>query len=284
MNSKEARQLIHSGLTAFYTDSELRVITRALFEDLLKLKHATAFSEELLNTKQVHTLNKAISRLAKDEPLQYVTGKAHFFNLEFDVNTAVLIPRPETEELVEWVMEEMISCKHSSKPISLIDIGTGSGCIAISLKKNNPSWDVNAMDVSESTLKVAKHNATKHQAEINFICDDVTRPQLDYSEFDVIVSNPPYIPLSESAALHRRVTSFEPHLALFEPDDEPLLFYRHIIQFAKKYLSKTGFVIVEIHQDNAVKSAALFENFFNEVILKKDISDNYRMLMARSVK
>lgn len=241
------------------------------------MKHTFITGVESLITDMV------ISRLKNQEPLQYVTGVAHFMGHTFMVNSSVLIPRPETEELVEWIIQD-VRLKEIPAPRSLVDLGTGSGCIAITLKLFLSHADVTAMDISPEALQVAGENAARLDVTIHFVTDDMSRPSNVYDSFDVIVSNPPYIPMSEQESLHERVRLYEPALALFEPDEEPLMYYQAIIHFARNYLTRQGAVYVELHQEYAQKTAALFEAFFSEVVLKKDISGNYRMLRARYLK
>ncbi len=283
MKATQAKQYIYLKLAHTYTHSEMNVLLRALFEDLL-LKTFDPFTSDslLLNDTQVQRLQQAVERLIKGEPIQYVTGKAHFMNMVFEVNPDVLIPRPETEELVEWIIQE--TRQENLLDIQAIDIGTGSGCLAISLMKYLPHIHISALDISENALQVAKENSKKLQCKIDLIHDDLLHPMKSYPSYHLIVSNPPYIPLSEMSSLDERVVNYEPHLALFEPDSEPQKFYRALIQFAHQHLQINGSVYVELHQDYAHKVVCLFEKYFNEVILKKDISGNYRMLRARELK
>jgi release factor glutamine methyltransferase len=193
----------------------------------------------------------------------------------------VLIPRPETEELVEWIIEDRKKEKHENQ-LSIADIGTGSGCIAIALKKKLSAAHITAIDVSKEALTTAKENAIDNDAKIDFI-------QLDFldesswkglQQFDIIVSNPPYIPVNEKEKLDKNVTLFEPHTALFVPDHSPLLFYEKIALFAKKHLKKDGKIYAETHEEFANATAHIFSKQFQEVKLKQDLLGKNRMIKA----
>jgi release factor glutamine methyltransferase len=210
-------------------------------------------------------------------PVQYVIGTAWFYNMPFKVNEAVLIPRPETEELVQWILDE----KDSRKNATLLDIGTGSGCIPIAIKKNWPAAEVHALDVSNEALETAQANAKALDADVHFqktnILDEKEWPQ---QQFDIIVSNPPYIPVQESEMLEKNVTDWEPHLALFVPNNDPLLFYRKIAGFAMKHLSPGGVLYFECHQQFASQVAAMLEKEGFAATLKQDLFGNERMVKA----
>jgi len=185
--------------------------------------------------------NKIISRLKKHEPIQYILGLTEFYGLEFNVNPSTLIPRPETEELVDMIIKN-----HTGKEISVLDIGTGSGCIAVSLAKNLKGA-FTAMDVDLKTIETAKENAALNGVDVQFLVDDILNPQLNYPKYDVIVSNPPYIPETDKSEMAENVLDFEPHLALFVKDENPLLFYDAIFNFAQNHLKENGVLYFEIH-------------------------------------
>jgi release factor glutamine methyltransferase len=231
---------------------------------------------ELAEEKQ-NDLAQMTSQLLAFRPVQYVIGTAWFFDLPFTVNEAVLIPRPETEELVQWILEE----KETRQNASILDIGTGSGCIPIALKKNWPAAQVSALDVSEAALAVAKTNAQALDADITWIqasiLDEKRWPD---SSFDIIVSNPPYIPQQESGLLDKNVTDWEPHLALFVPDNDPLLFYRQIASFAKQHLALNGALYFECHQQYAGAVTTMLEQMDITPELKQDLFGNERMVKA----
>lgn len=218
--------------------------------------------------------------LKNHKPIQYILGETEFYGFKFFVNESVLIPRPETEELIEWILTHKLNpeCK-------ILDIGTGSGCIPIVLKKKWTNSDIYALDISKDALKTAKNNAEYHQTEIQFLEADFL--EMNFSklpQFDLIVSNPPYISKVEKERMDRNVTGFEPDSALFVPDSDPLLFYRRICEMAHQKLNEHGKVYVEINQDLALETKELFDKHFEEVELKKDISGNYRMICAKGLK
>lgn len=221
-----------------------------------------------------------MKKLKTGMPIQYVIGKAHFMDLELKVNEHTLIPRPETEELVSWIVNDFIT---GSSPV-ILDIGTGSGCIALALKKLIPDANVSGCDISSNALSVASQNADTHDLEIQFIEDDILNPVLikTVDPVDILVSNPPYVTNAESSALHTNVREFEPHQALFVPSDDGLLFYRHIISFAKEKLNPGGRLYLEINEKFGKEIIKLLEKEgFSEVELRKDLSKKDRMIRAR---
>ena len=208
-------------------------------------------------------------------PIQYVLGETEFFGLHFTVNDAVLIPRPETEELVQWMVEEI---KHDSL---ILDIGTGSGCIAIALKHFLPDADVYACDIDEDSLEVATMNAENLGLKINFFPCDILKAEKSDRKYHVIVSNPPYIPCSERKDVMNRVKDFEPERALFVEDSDPLIFYRKIAQFAQSNLFPGGNLFFEVHRDFGKACVQLLEDMsYVKIQLKKDIFGNERMVRA----
>lgn len=214
--------------------------------------------------------------LKSEKPIQYILGETEFYGMRFFVNQNVLIPRPETEELIEWILSE-----NQNSTQTIVDIGTGSGCIPIVLKKYLPNIRIFALDVSEKALETAQNNADYHQTEIEFIQNDFLQMEFEnLPEFDIIVSNPPYIAENEKKLLQKNVVEFEPVQALFVPDNDALIFYERLIQLAKEKLRPQGKIYVEINQNLAEETQKLFENSFANVVLKKDISGNYRMLRA----
>ncbi len=233
-----------------------------------------------LNFEQQEQLENLTQELLQYKPVQYVLKESWFSGMKFFVDESVLIPRPETEELIEWIIQEIKENKITSD--SVLDIGTGSGCIPISLKKRNEKYAVSALDISEGALKVAAKNANDLNAEINFICSDFLDEKNwnEFPVFDIIVSNPPYVKQSESETIRKIVIDFEPHLALFVPDEDPLLFYKKIARFGKDHLSKTGNIFVEINESLGKEATTLFrkENFTVEV--RKDMHGKDRMLKA----
>jgi len=213
------------------------------------------------------------------QPIQYLTGEAHFYGLTFKVNPSVLIPRPETEELVDLVIKTVK--KSGNNCATLLDIGTGSGCIAISLKFHLPKTEVFGLDTSSAALVIARFNAEAHNAEVYFIEADILTYEQD-NKYDVIVSNPPYIRELEKAGMHEQVLSHEPHLALFVSNEEPLIFYKAIARFAKNQLNQDGQLFFEINEYLGQETVAmLHEAGFSSVQLLKDMQGKDRMIYAR---
>jgi release factor glutamine methyltransferase len=207
--------------------------------------------------------------------MQYILGEAYFMGDRFMVSPAVLIPRPETEELVQWIIDE-------ERPKHILDIGTGSGCIAISLAKRLPHSDVQAIDISAEALQVARQNAAALGVDIKFLQCDFLAQQDTLGLFDLIVSNPPYIPETEKETLHTNVRDHEPGTALFVPNDDALLFYRSIAFFGKTHLKVGGFIYCEVHQDYATDTAALFKSEgYSTVTLRNDVNGNPRMIRVK---
>ncbi len=203
-----------------------------------ELKKGSVLSEEMLQK-----WNETIFRLKNHEPIQYILGRTEFYGLEFKVNPSTLIPRPETEELVDLIIKD-----HAGKEVAVFDIGTGSGCIAISLAKNLKG-SFTAIDVDSKAVEMAKENAAMNAADVYFITDNILNSKVFYPKFDIIVSNPPYIPETDKSEMAEHVLDFEPHLALFVPDENPILFYEKIFDFAKEYLKENGSLYFEIHSN-----------------------------------
>ena len=221
-------------------------------------------------------LGDVAEQLSAGRPVQYIIGKTEFCGEEFTVREGVLIPRPETEELVMWARDE---AKELPSP-RILDLCTGSGCIAIALKKLIPAAAVTAIDLSAEALKIAQENATKLGAEVRFLADDVLQgvPQLQNESFGIIVSNPPYIPISEREAMHINVTNFEPSMALFVEDSDPLIFYREIARIAKSRLSNRGALLFEIHELLADETLQMLQKEGFEAELRHDFLNKPRMI------
>ena len=231
-----------------------------------------------LSDAEVEKWNTILADLQQEKPIQYITGEAWFYGLRFEVNENTLIPRPETEELVEWIIESQKS-KVQSQKCEILDIGTGTGCIPISLKLNLPQANVSAIDVSEQALDVAKRNAASNKVEINFILANILEVKDLNQHFDIIVSNPPYVRNLEKEEIKKNVLEYEPHLALFVEDTDALLFYRKIAQLALKNLAPNGLLFFEINQYLGKETVELLENLgFKNIELKKDIYGNDRMI------
>ena len=241
-----------------------------------------------MDSMQLLRWESVLAELKKEKPIQYILGETEFYGLPFLVNENTLIPRPETEELVEWIIKSTKYEMQSTK-LRILDIGTGSGCIAISLAKNIPNAEVSAIDVSEKALATAQKNAEINKVEVNFINVDILKindlvelPTSNFqfpTQFDIIVSNPPYVRNLEKAKIKPNVLEYEPHLALFVEDTDALLFYRKIAQLAKQNLSKNGMLFFEINQYLGKETVELLEDLgFKNIILKKDIYGNDRMI------
>lgn len=257
----------------FFSFSEYFGFTRS---DMVLKKEMRLSESELLKFFRV------IRKLKLHVPIQYILGNTEFYGLKFKVNEHVLIPRPETEELVDWILRD-VTLSVVEGPLSILDIGTGSGCIAIALKKNMPDAEVYALDISENALNVAKENAKKNNAEVHFIQGDIlntlTLEHLNTLTPDIIVSNPPYITEAEKEAIHPNVLDHEPHTALFVPDNDALLFYRAILDFVKEKLAPEGKVYFELNSTYAaaVAKLAAAKGFIN-CIIRKDLNGKERML------
>lgn len=276
---KEIKTIFHQELDIIYPKEEVDTFFYRLIEHYLKLnRFVLVLQPNLAITKvEEQPLFEALAGLKLEKPLQYILGIAHFMDLELKVNEHVLIPRPETEELVEWIISD---CRaERSRDLKILDIGTGSGCIAMALAKGLPNAEVYALDVSEEALKVAKENAESNNLEIEFIQMDILNPSNLELKFDIIVSNPPYVRELEKNEIKNNVKTYEPSLALFVPDEDALLFYKAIIAFAEKHLSEKGRLYLEINQYLGKETKALLEaHNFSEIELRKDLFGNDRML------
>lgn len=279
MNLNDILKNYRQKLSNTYSKNEIQIIFYSIAEKILHTNKnilKIGLNEENPNLKDKKKLFDAyLFQLLLGKPYQYVIGESLFYGLEFFVNEEVLIPRPETEELVEWILNET----SKNLTISILDIGTGSGCIPIVLKKYLPNATIYSIDISEKALEIAKRNANYHHQEIHFLNIDFLNFSLeDELKFDVIVSNPPYIPNQEKEKLDQQVVDFEPNLALFVPDDQPLLFYEKILEFSLQHLNKKGKIFLEVHQNLANEVVELFKNEYKKVELRNDISSNPRMI------
>ena len=277
-------QFINS-LSAVVDEAEAQSFFYLVVEQLHQLKRIDmAFDPTYTITEAQWQQWESIRlRLLSQEPIQYILGSTIFYGLPFTVNPAVLIPRPETEELVEWILK---SFALNRQPITdnrqqFLDIGTGSGCIAISLAKNLPDVHVSALDVSAKALEIALLNAQQNEVQINFSCQNILETTKLDQQFEVIVSNPPYVREVEKHEILPNVLEHEPHLALFVTDEDPLLFYRKIGELAFDALTPSGSLFVEINQYLGEATVQLFRQIgFTQVELKKDIYGNDRMIRA----
>lgn len=281
---KDVYAACKDALKPWYDEQEIKFITTLLLNDITRLNNASlkAFPETALTANQELQIEDAIAKLKIGMPLQYVLGTAEFYGLTFKVNPSVLIPRPETEELVAWIIDTV---KQSGlKAGCILDIGTGSGCIPIALKKHLPAFEVTSIDISADALQTARENAELNQVEVDFVNADILQHEVLNSitgPFDVIVSNPPYVTLDDKKQMHTNVVDFEPHTALFVPEEDPLIFYRHIADFANRHLKPGGKLFFEINESLGKETLQLLDNkqFINRE-LRKDFRDKDRMIRA----
>ena len=273
------------GLAAVYDSQETESITLLIISEITHLSKASikAFPEKEIAPEQIQQLQNILIQLQTGKPIQYILGYTEFYGLKFLVNPAVLIPRPETEELVEWVLSSVSSKQLAVSSFHLLDIGTGSGCIAISLKKNIPNALVSAIDISPEALQTAKQNAKLNEVEINFVEADILnlKSEIKNPKFEIIISNPPYVTLKDKEQMHTNVTDFEPHTALFVPENDPLIFYKAIADFAVNNLTANGLLFFEINESYGQETVDLLaEKGFKDIELKKDMGNKCRMIKA----
>ena len=274
----EGRTFFRGELRALLEVNEIDFYFKTILHSLFKIEStAVALDPHAhFSENQKKQLEQALQHLLHGKPLQYIIGKTYFRELSIMVNPAVLIPRPETEELVSWVLEDHEELKQKQ---SLIDFGTGSGCIAIALAKEQPNFEVTAIDVDPTVLELAHQNATHNQVKVAFSQQDILRLDTFSTKAHIIVSNPPYIPPSEQADMKPNVLQYEPHLALFVPEKYPLIFYRSILTYGEVHLISKGFVYFEINPRFLTEMKSLILSFniysFEE---RKDIFGKVRML------
>ena len=266
-----------SELSSIYESDELNSIFNLLSEDYLNIPRSKILLADEINLDQSNQMLffSALKRLKNHEPIQYVLGRVNFMDLEFKVNSSVLIPRPETEELVRLILKEDLDGKE------ILDIGTGSGCIAISLAKNLPNSKVSALDISNDALEVAKENAKLNNVNVEFIHADIIEYQSD-KKYDIIVSNPPYVLESEKSLMKKNVLDFEPELALFVEDNNALKYYDSILKFGMIYMKKTGYLFFEINSDlsSQLQNICLTYNY-NNLNFFIDSSSKTRFLLIK---
>lgn len=271
-------------LINIYPKTEIDSFFFLLMDEYLSLKRIdiTLNPDFKIESDKILILNKALERLKKEEPIQYIFGHTEFYGYPFLVDKNTLIPRPETEELVEWILNEVKTLKQE-KTLNILEIGAGTGCIPISLAKNLPNASIYSIDVSPDALKIAKKNATLNKVNINFIEADILQTETLPKKFDIIVSNPPYVRELEKVEIKNNVLKNEPHLALFVSDKKPLIFYDKIADLAKYNLAKNGLLFFEINQYLGKETVELLEEKgFTSIELRKDFSKNDRMIKATS--
>lgn len=276
MLSISAKELLHliTGKINGYDSHESISIARWYLEDLHNLS-----GTDILSGKETEyepdIIEEFCKRVNNFEPIQYILGQTEFYGIGLKVQPGVLIPRPETEELVDWIIKD----HKTEEGLTILDIGTGSGCIPIALARNLKLAKINAFDISDEALSIAEKNAAENHCHIDFHKFDIASGNWQGKQFDIIVSNPPYIELSEKEMMRDNVLQFEPELALFTPENDPLFFYRSVLKFATLHLKKGGNVYFEINERFGKETTRLMMDFnFGDIILRKDINDKDRMI------
>ncbi len=281
MTIQEANRYITKQLTRVYDEAEASNISDWVVESLVGVKRTDRIANKsrTITPEQTEKIEYSIKRLLLHEQVQYVLNEAWFCGLKFYVDNNVLIPRPETEELVEWIISD---CKFPVGSLSILDIGSGSGCIPIALKRRLGKAQVWSCDISPGALKVANRNATNLGIDVRFIeLDFLEKKNWDnLPSFDIIVSNPPYIPETDKKDMQMNVLNYEPGLALFVPDNDPMTFYQAIAGFGKKDLTAEGSVYAEINESFAGSTSSIFQQNAYETVLTKDMQGKIRMLKA----
>ena len=297
MKIKQFKDHFYSELSDLYSPSEIQSFFSILIDEYLDLQRVDVITNPnfVIPTEKFNLLGWSLDQLKGQQPIQYIIGKTEFYGLPFLVNEHVLIPRPETEELVEWVLLEVAKVQRDKgtevqsdalsevkeRKVSILDIGTGSGCIPIALKKNLPNASITAIDVSKGALGVAQKNAELNEVEIEFIEKNILETDDLQRKYDIIVSNPPYVRELEKAEIKPNVLENEPHLALFVEDHDPLIFYRKIAELAKSHLTENGMLFFEINQYLGKEMLEMMHLLdFKNVTLKKDLFGNDRMIKA----
>ncbi|MEN9697642.1 MAG: peptide chain release factor N(5)-glutamine methyltransferase [Bacteroidota bacterium] len=279
MSLQALKQEYKKQLADHYESVELNSLMTMLFE------HFTGWNQlqQVMNKEQVleattkDKLQTAVNALSSGMPIQYIIGKAWFMGHEYTVNNQVLIPRPETEELVEWIIEY---AQIIERPLQILDIGTGSGCIPVALKNNLPHCTITGLDISETALAVAKVNANQLNAKVEWMQENILETTYLPNQYDVMVSNPPYIPFKENVNMQVQVKNFEPSIALFVTNEDPLIFYRTIARLGKQYLAPKGQLFFEMHYDQGKALLSLFEEMGYHAELRQDMFGKDRMLRA----
>jgi release factor glutamine methyltransferase len=288
-------EFIKNELNGLYPEREIQSLTDMIISHTLGIpKHEIHIEKgKIINEINKLRITEMVNELRLGKPVQYIIGYTDFFGLSLRVSPDVLIPRPETEELVKWIIDD-----HAGRSPVLLDIGTGSGCIAIALKKNLPQSEIHACDVSPASLNLARENARSQKVYINFFHHDISSSSLSESYrnqsnnssgiskmqgisflYDIIVSNPPYIPLKEKRFMNINITGFEPENALFVPDEDPLIFYRNIAGFGLNHLKKNGQIYFEVHEKSGQRVKRLLEGSgYRDINIRKDINGKIRMI------
>ncbi len=277
---KDIIDFAYQELESLYEKDEIRSMIYSIIEhftgyDLMKI---LTYKDELkVSESELLKINFAIKDLKKEKPLQQIIGYCEFLDVRIEVNQHVLIPRVETEEIVQRVIKE----NKGRKNLKIADVCCGSGCIAIALKKAFPDANIYAYDISEEALKKSKENAEKNKEKINFFKENILKSKEKNQEFNIIVSNPPYIRESEKSLMKNNVLLYEPHLALFVSDEDPLIFYKKILDFSNRNLAKNGKIYMEINENLGKETELLFKNFNYQTSIIKDIRGKDRLLFAK---
>lgn len=278
----ETLHYIRHELEGIYPDNEIQSLARIVIEQVsgVSFHRLSVDKDKQLSENQKQDIRRIVQRLKQSEPVQYILNEAWFYGLTLAVDSSVLIPRPETEELVELIVK-----RHKEEKPRILDIGTGSGCIAIALAKHLPGAEVWAVDVSAEALQTARRNAALNQAEVHFLQADILHPnaaELIPHTYNIIVSNPPYVLESEKAAMEKNVLEYEPGLALFVPDEAPLRFYRAIARLGKQKLEDNGFLYFEINARCGTEMISMLEEEkYRHIRLIQDIYGKDRMTQAQ---
>jgi release factor glutamine methyltransferase len=287
MTINQASKDLAKELLSIYDDRESAAITDWVMEYLTGWKRLERIinKNEVMSDHTIEQLNEIMLQLKAHKPVQYILHQAWFHKMRLFVDEHVLIPRPETEELLQWAIAEAdnLQRKVGGRRLRALDVGTGSGCIAIALKKERPELEVHACDISKGALEVAKKNALLEDTKIEFyemdFLDDPDRESLPL--FDLIISNPPYIAEQDKSSIDKHVVEYEPHLALFVPQEDSLIFYRQLVEFGKTHLQGGGCMLMEIHFAKGLAVTQLFNEHGYHTELKRDMQGNDRMVAAR---
>lgn len=272
----------HQELQGLYNKSQIEELFKIMTYEVLELNPVSlrsSLSKEIPASNELH-LQQILQELKTAKPYQQILGKVEFYKLEFNVNDQVLIPRPETEELIEQAILELHKTTLTKKEFSILDIGTGSGVIPVVLSKHFPLARVHALDISKGALEIAKENAKKHNTDIQFFLKDILSEELEQS-YDVIFSNPPYIGKDEHLEIEKSIKDFEPTIALFSPTTDPLIFYKRIASLVDNHLNSGGYLFLEINQKLGNETLNLYHNILTDVKLVQDLSGNDRFIIGK---
>lgn len=275
---QKVKNFIKNELNGLFSPDEINSLTRLILEKEFSIPLADVLTCKFnhLSDAEMQRLSEIVGRLKNSEPIQYILGETDFFGLTFYLDDSVLIPRPETEELVQWIVDSV-----KNEPLKILDIGTGSGCIAVTLAKKLPFAEVHAWDISQDALEVARKNADKNGVHLLLAEKDILQDSVSDEKFDIVVSNPPYVTEFEKGEMQENVLNFEPHLAMFVSDQNALVFYEKIADFALKNLNKGGKLFFEINREKGNQIEVLLQQRgFGNIERQKDISSNERMIKA----